>query len=91
VALSVHDTGVGIAEDELPHIFDRFYRAAQTSSTVPRGSGLGLALAKWIVERHGTKLTVESRPGQGSCFSFSLEDGALPLSFKSASSVAIAD
>jgi signal transduction histidine kinase len=72
-------------------IFDRFYRAAQTSNAAPRGSGLGLALAKWIAERHGTQLTVESRPGQGSCFSVSPEVSASPHSLKSESSVAIAD
>jgi signal transduction histidine kinase len=56
-----------------------------------RGSGLGLALAKWIAERHGTQLTVESRPGQGSCFFFSLEGRALSHLLKSAPSVTIAN
>jgi heavy metal sensor kinase len=91
VVLSVHDTGVGISREDMPRVFDRFYRAAQASNTAPRGSGLGLALAKWIAERHGTQLTVESPPGQGSCFSISLEGSNLPHSFKTASSVAIAD
>jgi heavy metal sensor kinase len=91
VVLSVRDTGVGISEEDMLRIFDRFYRAAQTSNAAPRGSGLGLALAKWIAERHGTQLTVESRPGQGSCFSVSPEVSASPHSLKSESSVAIAD
>jgi heavy metal sensor kinase len=91
VVFSVRDTGVGIPEEDMPRIFDRFYRAAQTSNLAPRGSGLGLALAKWIAERHGTQLTVESRPGQGSCFSFSLECAAISHLLKSAPCVATAD
>lgn len=73
VVLSVRDTGIGIAADDMPHIFDRFYRAVQPGDSAPRGSGLGLALGKWITERHGTQLTVESTAGQGSCFSFCLD------------------
>ncbi len=76
VVLSVRDTGIGISAEDIPRIFDRFYRAAQACETAPRGSGLGLALAKWIAERHGTRLTVESRLGRGSCFAFSLERAA---------------
>jgi signal transduction histidine kinase len=73
VLLSVRDTGIGISDTDLPRIFDRFYRSASAGNVSSRGSGLGLALAKWIAERHGTKLTVESIPGRGSCFSFALE------------------
>jgi len=91
VILSVRDTGVGISEADMPRVFDRFYRAAQTSNSAPRGSGLGLALAKWIAERHGTQLTVKSLPGQGSCFSISLESSKLPHILVSSSGVAIAD
>ena len=76
IILSVSDTGLGISVQEMPRIFDRFYRGMQTDSLAPRGSGLGLALAKWIAERHGTELIVESQPGKGSCFSFSLERAA---------------
>ena len=83
LVLSVRDSGIGIAEEEIPRIFERFYRAAQANDSVPRGSGLGLALAKWIAERHGTTLLVESKPGQGSCFSIALEKATLPLSTKS--------
>jgi heavy metal sensor kinase len=85
VVLSVRDTGVGISEEDIPRVFDRFYRAANVSNTARRGSGLGLALAKWIAERHGTQLTVQSKIGQGSSFSFILEESALPHSFKAAS------
>jgi heavy metal sensor kinase len=72
VVLSVLDTGIGIPADDIPRIFDRFYRGAQTDLPNSRGSGLGLALGKWIAERHGTHLVVESEPGRGSRFSFSL-------------------
>jgi signal transduction histidine kinase len=72
VLLSVHDTGVGIATEDKPRIFDRFYRAAPPGESLPSGSGLGLALGKWIAERHGTELHVDSDPGRGSCFTFCL-------------------
>jgi len=91
IVLSVRDTGIGICEEDKPRIFDRFYRAAQASAAAPRGSGLGLALAKWIAERHGTQLTVESEAGKGSCFSILLDNAALPLSARSTCSVASAD
>jgi heavy metal sensor kinase len=73
VVLSVMDSGIGMAPEHKPRIFDRFYRATQVGESAPAGSGLGLALAKWIAERHGAQLIVESEPGRGSCFSFSLE------------------
>ncbi|MGC1359948.1 MAG: ATP-binding protein [Silvibacterium sp.] len=78
IVLSVRDTGVGISAEDKSRIFDRFYRAAQTGHSVPHGSGLGLALAKWIAECHGTQLMVNSEPGRGSCFSLSLEK-AVPI------------
>ncbi len=73
VVLAVRDTGMGIPEEDLPHIFDRFYRVSQAHEIAPRGSGLGLALGKWIAERHGTQLVVESTVGRGSCVSFALK------------------
>jgi signal transduction histidine kinase len=72
VVLSVEDTGIGIAPEHQPHIFDRFYRAAPEGEPMPAGSGLGLALGKWIAERHSTGLCVESDPGCGTRFSFGL-------------------
>jgi signal transduction histidine kinase len=84
VVLSVRDTGIGIAAEDIPRIFDRFYRAVQANDPAPRGSGLGLALAKWIAERHRTKLSVESLPGRGSNFFVSLEKSALPTPIKGA-------
>ena len=65
----VADTGSGIAARDLPHVFDRFWRADQTS---PSGVGLGLAIVKDIVEAHGGRIWVESRPDCGSSFSFTV-------------------
>ncbi len=66
--VSVEDTGIGIASDQLPHIFDRFWRADQARSQHQAGSGLGLAIAKTIAQSHGGDITVHSQLGQGSCF-----------------------
>ena len=79
IVLSVRDTGIGIALEHKLRIFDRFYRVPSAGQGVPAGSGLGLALAKWIAERHGTELSVESDTGCGSCFSFSLRKTAPAL------------
>jgi signal transduction histidine kinase len=69
VVVSVEDTGSGIDPDQLPHVFDRFWQARPTPR---RGSGLGLAIARGIVEAHGGRIWVESEPGRGSVFSFSV-------------------
>jgi heavy metal sensor kinase len=79
IILAVRDTGMGISAEDMPRIFDRFYRAEQAEDVTSRGSGLGLALGKWIAERHGTQLMVTSEPGRGSCFSFALKQTADPL------------
>jgi heavy metal sensor kinase len=73
VILSVRDTGVGIAPEHRSRIFDRFYRGAQAGESVAPGSGLGLALGKWIAEHHGASVNVESEPGHGTCFCFGLK------------------
>jgi heavy metal sensor kinase len=65
--VEVRDTGVGISAADLPHIFDRFYRADPSRSTID-GAGLGLAIAKWIAEMHRADLTVASKPQQGTVF-----------------------
>ena len=70
--LSVTDSGSGIAADALPHVFERFYRTDRARSRQTQGAGLGLALAKWIVERHHGTISVSSRPGEGSTFTVSL-------------------
>jgi len=64
--LEVRDNGIGIAADELPHIFERFYRAAKDRSRKIGGVGLGLSIAQSIARRHGGEIQVESAPGRGS-------------------------
>ncbi len=67
--LAVEDTGCGISNDHLPHIFDRFYRVPGTgSSNRERGLGLGLSFVDWIAKAHGGSVKVESSPGKGSRF-----------------------
>ena len=70
--ISVKDTGIGIPEDELPRIFDRFYRVDKARSRQAGGAGLGLSIGRWIAEAHGGSIRVESRPGEGSTFSVDL-------------------
>jgi two-component system sensor histidine kinase BaeS len=70
--LSVIDTGSGIAPEDLPHVFDRFYRADPSRSRVSGGSGLGLAIVRQLVEVHGGSVWAESEPGRGSAFHVSL-------------------
>ncbi len=69
---TVHDTGVGIAPADLPHIFDRFYRSGQPRAPETSGAGLGLAIVKGIVEAHGGRVWAESDIGKGAAFSFAL-------------------
>ncbi len=64
----VQDTGIGISAEDLPHIFDHFYRADKTRDTYTGGTGLGLSIVKKIIERHRGNVSVESNPGQGSTF-----------------------
>lgn len=68
---TVTDNGIGIAEEDLPHIWERFYRA-DTSRSGGSHSGLGLSMVKWIVQAHGGSIDVESTPGEGSVFTFRL-------------------
>jgi two-component system OmpR family sensor kinase len=72
VEVRVEDTGPGIPRDELPRIFDRFYRGAEDRRKHNAGIGLGLAIARRAVELHGSELEVESVEGRGSCFHFRL-------------------
>ena len=72
VVISVRDTGIGIAPDDLERIFQAFQQARRKPGTEQEGTGLGLALAKRFVELHGGRLWVESRVGEGSTFSFAL-------------------
>lgn len=66
--LEVHDTGIGIAPEHLPRIFDRFYRVDHARSRDAGGTGLGLAICQWIAEAHSGRIEVESRLGVGSTF-----------------------
>ena len=70
--LAVRDTGIGIDPDVQPRIFERFFRADPARSRGVEGVGLGLSLAKWIVDRHHGRIEVHSQPGQGSTFTISL-------------------
>lgn len=68
---TVADNGIGIAEEDLPHIWERFYRA-DTSRSGGSHSGLGLSMVKWIAEAHGGWVKAESKPGEGSVFTFGM-------------------
>lgn len=68
VWIAVRDTGVGIPEDDLPRIFDRFHQVRSNAANQTQGVGIGLALARELVEKHGGRLDVESRLGEGSTF-----------------------
>jgi heavy metal sensor kinase len=68
VTISVADTGVGITPDDVPHIFERFWRADKVRSREVSGAGLGLPIARQIAEQHGAQLDVWSEPGRGSVF-----------------------
>jgi len=70
VTISVSDTGIGISDQDIPHIFERFYRCDQSRSET--GTGLGLSLAKAIARAHGGDITVESSLGQGSVFTVTI-------------------
>ncbi len=69
---SVQDTGIGIAPGDLVHVFDRFYRSERSRHRAGGGAGLGLAIAKSIVEAHGGEIWAESKVNEGSTFSFSV-------------------
>ncbi len=71
--VEIADDGVGIAEKDVPHIFQRFYRVDKGRSREQGGTGLGLSIVKHIIEAHGQSIDVRSKEGEGSTFSFTLE------------------
>jgi signal transduction histidine kinase len=75
---SVTDSGIGIAPEDIPRIFDRFWRADKVRSRGMGGAGLGLSIARWIVTRHQGAIDVRSSPGKGTTFTVSLPLAVLP-------------
>lgn len=73
VSFSVTDTGVGIAEQEIPLLFNTFHQVDNSSTRKAGGSGLGLAITKRLVELHGGSIKIESKPGEGSTFTFTIK------------------
>jgi heavy metal sensor kinase len=87
--IQVADTGVGIAESDLAHIFDRFWRADRVRSRGMGGAGLGLSIARWIVDQHNGSIEVRSSPGKGSTFTVKIPlDRALE---ESSASMSVSD
>ncbi len=82
VEISVSDTGIGIPKEQHEAVFDKFYQIGATTKGVREGTGLGLAITKALVEEHGGRIWLESAPGKGSRFTFTIapeqphEDGA---------------
>jgi signal transduction histidine kinase len=72
VRITVSDTGIGIADEERDRIFDKFYQVGVTTGGMREGTGLGLAICKQLIEMHGGSIWVESEPGRGSRFHFTL-------------------
>ena len=71
--IRVRDDGIGIAQEALPHIFERFYRV--DSARDRSGTGLGLSIVAWIVRVHQGSVAVQSQPGEGTTFTVRLPDG----------------
>lgn len=72
VEVGVQDTGIGLADEDIPHIFERYYRAQKSAEYHHQSTGLGLAIVKRILELHGSVVRVESKPNQGTRFEFPL-------------------
>ena len=75
----VTDNGEGIEKHNIPRLFERFYRVDKSGSRSECGSGLGLAIVKHIIEAHNEKILVDSKFGEGSVFSFTLEKSSDPI------------
>ena len=72
IEVAVRDTGSGIAPDQAPYVFERFYRADPSRNRATGGAGLGLAIVKQLVEAHGGRVWLESTPGEGTTVRFTL-------------------
>ncbi|HEX5904342.1 MAG TPA: ATP-binding protein [Actinomycetota bacterium] len=79
VDVAVADTGPGIAPEDLPRVFERFYRVDESRSRDDGGTGIGLAIARSVVEAHGGRIWAESEPGRGSTFTFELPAAPPPV------------
>jgi signal transduction histidine kinase/DNA-binding response OmpR family regulator/streptogramin lyase len=79
IELRVKDTGPGIPQEHLDHIFDRFYHVDHPIAQVRQGAGIGLSLSKELVELHGGKILVQNEPGKGGCFLVRLPVGEIPI------------
>ncbi|MDH4045679.1 MAG: ATP-binding protein, partial [Gemmatimonadota bacterium] len=81
LSIEVRDTGVGIAPGDLPHIFDRFWRAdaARSRGAVRPGVGLGLAICQWVAEAHGGTISARSSRNRGTTMTVKLPMGAEPV------------
>jgi signal transduction histidine kinase len=77
--LAVEDSGVGISETELPHVFDRFHRVKGAKSRTHEGTGIGLALVAELARGHGGAVQVQSREGAGSTFTVTVKSGCAHL------------
>ena len=90
MVVSVTDSGIGIAPADQPKVFEKFKQVGDTLTDKPKGTGLGLPICKEIVEYHGGQIWVESAPGEGSTFSFSLPIAENPESSRDRRTVDLA-